>query len=269
MRQVRKRYTSLVFMVVLSALSGPWAYGSDGKQGALDTQYVNLSCWGKPDSSLGEHCCGLLPRCPVHTSGDRVLKLGATLGIRNALGSSAGHDLRSLSWCTGCVLTPQTEGAPPAASVGETSVSTSQDTVSSGRVTRAQVEAWVRELAPAYDLDPELVLALITVESMFNPVARSPKSAQGLMQLMPATANRFGVTDVLDPVDNLRGGMAYLRWLLVRFKGDLRLALAGYNAGEGAVRRYRGIPPYKETQRYVERITRAYGKTRHPVPTLS
>ena len=87
------------------------------------------------------------------------------------------------------------------------------------------------------------------------------------MQLMPATAARFGVEDASDPVQNLRGGMAYLRWLLIRFEGDLRLALAGYNAGEGAVRRFDGIPPYRETQRYVERITRAYGKTLHPIPT--
>jgi len=269
MCQVRKRYTLLVSIIVLLAVSGPAAYGSDRKHGAWDTQYVGLSCWGEPGSSLGEHCCGLLPRCPASTSYNGVLQPALSLGIGIARSSAVGWGTRSMSWCTGCDLIPQTEQVITAASAGEAPVSKRQDTLSSDEITRAQVEAWVRELAPAYDLDPELILALITVESMFNPVARSPKSAQGLMQLMPATADRFGVTDVLDPVDNLRGGMAYLRWLLVRFKGDLRLALAGYNAGEGAVRRYRGIPPYKETQRYVERITRAYGKTRHPVPTLS
>ncbi len=136
-----------------------------------------------------------------------------------------------------------------------------------GKLRREQVEAWVHELAPEYELDPTLVLEVIAIESRFNPAARSPKSAQGLMQLMPATAARFGVEDASDPVQNLRGGMAYLRWLLIRFEGDLRLALAGYNAGEGAVRRFDGIPPYGETQRYVERITRAYGKTLHPIPT--
>ena len=135
------------------------------------------------------------------------------------------------------------------------------------KLRREQVEAWVHELAPEYGLDPTLVLEVISIESRFDPQAKSPKSARGLMQLMPATAARFGVEDVSDPVQNLRGGMAYLRWLLIRFEGDLRLALAGYNAGEGAVKRFDGIPPYPETQQYVERITRAYGKSLHPVPT--
>ncbi len=137
---------------------------------------------------------------------------------------------------------------------------------STRKIDQAQIEAWVHELAPEYDLDPKLVLEVIAVESKFDPEAESHKRAQGLMQLMPATAARFGVEDVADPRQNLRGGMAYLRWLLVRFDGDLRLALAGYNAGEGAVKRFEGIPPYRETQRYVERITRAYGKVEHPVP---
>ncbi|HYN79405.1 MAG TPA: transglycosylase SLT domain-containing protein [Lamprocystis sp. (in: g-proteobacteria)] len=112
----------------------------------------------------------------------------------------------------------------------------------------------VRDLAVDYQLDPNLVLALIEAESNFNPQARSPKNAQGLMQLIPATAERFGVRNVWDPEQNLRGGMAYLRWLLGYFKGDLRLALAGYNAGEGAVDRHGGVPPFPETQAYVSRI---------------
>jgi soluble lytic murein transglycosylase-like protein len=116
------------------------------------------------------------------------------------------------------------------------------------------IAALVRDLAGDYQLDPNLVLALVEVESNFNPRARSPKNAQGLMQLIPATAARFGVRDVWDPEQNLRGGMAYLRWLLGYFKGDLRLALAGYNAGEGAVDRHGGVPPFAETQSYVARI---------------
>ena len=121
---------------------------------------------------------------------------------------------------------------------------------------RDQVARWVKLLAPEYDLDPRLVLALIDVESGFDPAARSPRGAVGLMQLMPATAKRFGVSNRLDPMQNLRGGMAYLRWLLDRFDGDLDLALAGYNAGEGAVDRHGGIPPYRETRAYVRRINR-------------
>lgn len=118
----------------------------------------------------------------------------------------------------------------------------------------AEIERLVRELAPYYALDPRLVLALVEAESSFDPNARSHKNAQGLMQLIPATAERFGVRDVWDPEQNLRGGMAYLRWLLDRFDGDLELALAGYNAGEGAVERHGGIPPYRETRAYVARI---------------
>jgi len=116
------------------------------------------------------------------------------------------------------------------------------------------IDRLVRQLAPVYGLDPALVLAVVEAESGFDPRARSAKDAQGLMQLIPATAQRFGVRDVWDPEENLRGGMAYLRWLLERFDGDLELALAGYNAGEGAVERHGGIPPYRETRDYVARV---------------
>ncbi|HXH02164.1 MAG TPA: transglycosylase SLT domain-containing protein [Candidatus Competibacteraceae bacterium] len=127
---------------------------------------------------------------------------------------------------------------------------------------RRQVEGWVQQLAPRYGLDPELVLAIIQVESAFDSNARSHKNAQGLMQLIPETADRFGVRDPYDPVQNLHGGMAYMSWLLDLFQCDLRLALAAYNAGEKAVQRYAGIPPYAETQQYVTRITRLYGRTK-------
>ena len=123
-----------------------------------------------------------------------------------------------------------------------------------------QVVEWVQRLAPEFMLDPSLVLAVIQVESNFNRLALSPKNAQGLMQLIPATAERFGVSDVWDPQDNLRGGMAYLRWLLDHFEGNITLALAGYNAGEGAVQRYGGIPPYTETQRYVSKVVGLLGE---------
>lgn len=114
----------------------------------------------------------------------------------------------------------------------------------------------VRDLAPEYRLSPDLVLAVVEAESNFNPRALSPKNARGLMQLIPATAQRFGVKNVWDPEQNLRGGMAYLRWLLDHFGGDIELALAGYNAGEQAVRRHGGVPPYDETRNYVGRISR-------------
>jgi len=124
---------------------------------------------------------------------------------------------------------------------------------------RADLAIAIYEMAPGFELDPALVLEVVRAESNFDPRARSHKGALGLMQLIPATARRFGVDDPFEPTQNLRGGMAYLRWLLERFDGDLRLALAGYNAGEDAVERYGGVPPYAETQDYVGRILERYG----------
>jgi len=123
---------------------------------------------------------------------------------------------------------------------------------------------FVNLVAPEYKLQPHVVLAFIATESNFDANAVSPKNAQGLMQLMPDTATRFGVRNIRDPAQNLRGGMAYLRWLLAYFEGDLTLAAAAYNAGERAVERYLGVPPYAETRLYVLKIRAAAGgQTRH------
>jgi soluble lytic murein transglycosylase-like protein len=118
---------------------------------------------------------------------------------------------------------------------------------------------FVQLVAPEYQLDPHLVLAFIATESNFDPLAVSPKNAQGLMQLIPGTAQRFGVRNVFDPVQNIRGGMAYLRWLMATFEGDVRLVAAAYNAGEGNVERYLGVPPFAETRMYVFKIVKATG----------
>ena len=131
---------------------------------------------------------------------------------------------------------------------------------------RAEVMEKIQEMAPEFDLDPALVLEVVRAESNFNPRARSHKGALGLMQLIPATARRFGVTDPLDPVQNLRGGMAYLRWLQDRFDGDIRLTLAGYNAGEAAVERHGGVPPYNETRAYIGKILARYGRGKKDKP---
>jgi soluble lytic murein transglycosylase-like protein len=129
----------------------------------------------------------------------------------------------------------------------------------------APIVRFVELVAPDYGLAPALVLAVVAAESNFDAAARSPKNAVGLMQLIPDTARRFGVRDPLDPAQNLRGGMAYLRWLLAFFEGDVTLALAAYNAGERAVERYRGVPPYAETRHYVRRIqARLGGRSTHP-----
>jgi soluble lytic murein transglycosylase-like protein len=116
----------------------------------------------------------------------------------------------------------------------------------------------VLKLAPQYDLDPSLVLAVIAVESAFQHDAVSPRRALGLMQLVPETAARFGVERAFDPEENIRGGMSYLRWLENYFDGDLVLVLAAYNAGEGAVERYGGVPPFPETKAYIEKIRGIY-----------
>lgn len=122
----------------------------------------------------------------------------------------------------------------------------------------------VEKLAPQYELDPGLVLAVISIESGFNARAVSHKNAQGLMQLIPATAERFQVKNIFDPEENIKGGMAYLRWLLAFFRGDVALTVAAYNAGEGAVEKYGGIPPYPETVKYVDKIMSRYNRTSHP-----
>ncbi len=115
---------------------------------------------------------------------------------------------------------------------------------------QSEVQAAARE----FGVEEAVIRAIMHAESAFKPNALSRVGAQGLMQLMPATARRFGVSNSFDPEQNIRGGVQYLAWLLKRFNGNLTLAAAGYNAGEGAVDRHKGVPPYSETRRYVERV---------------
>ena len=117
-----------------------------------------------------------------------------------------------------------------------------------------------------HGVDPRFIHAVIWQESKYLNQARSHAGAQGLMQLMPATAKRFGCDDPYDPAENITAGTKYLSWLLKRFEGNVELALAGYNAGEGSVDKYDGVPPYNETRNYVKIISKRYGKTYHPLP---
>jgi soluble lytic murein transglycosylase-like protein len=128
------------------------------------------------------------------------------------------------------------------------------------RVSAAEIDAAIEQAASKQGVDPNLVRAIIKVESNFNPNAVSNKGAMGLMQLMPGTASRLSVSNPFDPQQNVEAGVRHLRHLLNNFNGDVRLSLAAYNAGEGAVARNRGVPPYAETQNYVKRITDLYGK---------
>ena len=139
------------------------------------------------------------------------------------------------------------------------------------RAAERQFAPLIATVARAHGVEPELLQALVKVESGFNPRARSPKGAVGLGQLMPETAARFGVQDRFDPAQNLGGAAQYLRYLLTLFNGDTRLALAAYNAGENAVIRHgRRIPPYAETRRYVPAVLADYAQRRRlpsPSPT--
>lgn len=127
------------------------------------------------------------------------------------------------------------------------------------------IDSYIVTSCMRYGIDPLLIYAQMHQESSFKPRALSNKGASGYMQLMPATARRFGVTNIWDPQQNIEGGVRYMRFLLDTFNGDVNLALAGYNAGEGAVMKYGyAIPPYNETQEYVRRISERYNMLRNP-----
>jgi soluble lytic murein transglycosylase-like protein len=119
---------------------------------------------------------------------------------------------------------------------------------------RRRIAELIRRHAARYGVEVRIALAIALAESNLNPDAVSPKNAQGVMQLIPDTQARFGVTRPFDPESNIRGGLAYLKWLKARFAGDWALIAAAYNAGEGAVERHGGIPPYRETESYVRRV---------------
>ena len=127
------------------------------------------------------------------------------------------------------------------------------------------IDSFIVESSRRYRIDPLLIYAQMHQESSFKIKATSYKGASGLMQLMPATARRFGVTKIYDPQQNIDAGVKYMRWLLDTFNGDVILALAGYNAGEGAVMKYGwNVPPYRETQEYVRRISARYNSISNP-----
>jgi soluble lytic murein transglycosylase-like protein len=150
----------------------------------------------------------------------------------------------------------------PAAAANERAFHIPADIPTSGD---PELDRIIFEVGEKQGVDPRFIHAVIWQESKYHTHAMSHAGAQGLMQLIPATAKRFGCEDPSDPVQNVTAGTKYLSWLLKRFSGNVELALAGYNAGEGAVDKYAGIPPYNETQNYVKIISKRYGKTYHPI----
>lgn len=202
----------------------------------------------------------------MYSNGRGVTKNDAIAGQLFAMAAKQGHEAAKgmmqfapviktveLPQC----LTPEPVKIPAFAIVQENSAA---PTIYSNRA----IVHLVEKISKKHDIDPQLVMAVIAVESGFNVNARSPKNAQGLMQLIPETAQRFNVKNTLDAEENIKGGIAYLKWLLAFFKGNVEMVAAAYNAGEGAVEKYRGIPPYRETQDYVRKIARLYQKTDHP-----
>ncbi|ALG72250.1 lytic transglycosylase [Azospirillum thiophilum] len=190
----------------------------------------------------------------MHMAGQGGVAKDADLGrawLRKAASLGSEPAERLVGSVTGSVKTPD-RCEPPDARWGVI------------RKPPAEIRAMVQKMAPTYGLDPELVLAVIAVESGYRVDVVSNKNAMGLMQLIPETAERFGVTNAFDAEQNLRGGMKYLRWLLAYFDGNVTHALAGYNAGEGAVLQYKGVPPYRETKDYVVKIHSVYARTHHP-----
>lgn len=143
---------------------------------------------------------------------------------------------------------------------GDKEVEASTGIGSSGSSNFADI---IKEASEKYEVDADLIASVIKAESNFNPQAVSSAGAGGLMQLMPSTASGLGVQDVFDPVQNIMGGAKLLHRLLTKYDGDVQLALAAYNAGPGAVDRYGGIPPYRETQTYVSRVMQYYQSNRN------
>jgi soluble lytic murein transglycosylase-like protein len=188
----------------------------------------------------------------------RALKLTAKTSVP-AAAASAGKSAAAVT--PAALRSDSTAVAPPAPSL-LMAAGSALDGFSTGD---ASVDGFIVDSSKRHGVDPLLIYSIMHRESSFKRFALSNKGARGLMQLMPATAARLGVRNIFDPQQNIEGGVKYMSFLLNMFDGDVRLALAGYNAGEGAVLKYRrSVPPYRETQEYVRRISQRYALMRDP-----
>lgn len=179
-----------------------------------------------------------------------------------AKGNRRASRLSAVNWSAGATANSSPKTLTEQTSLAVDGVSRSLDGFTTGD---ASVDNFIVESGSRHGVDPVLLYAIMHQESTFKAKAVSPKGARGLMQLMPGTAARYGVTNIFDPRQNIEGGARYMRFLLDLFNRDVNLALAGYNAGEGAVMKYGyRVPPYSETQEYVRRISRRYTLMRDP-----
>lgn len=198
----------------------------------------------------------------MYANGRGVARNDAIAGALFKVAAEQGHpQAREMA---NKILSEDVAALPPCMSAQEELITKTEEANLQVVYPKGKVSQLVEKLAPRYSVDPDLVMALIYIESHFNEHAVSSKNAQGLMQLTPETALRFNVGDVFDAEENIKGGLSYLRWLLAFFRGNVSLVAAAYNAGERAVEKYRGIPPYFETRDYVSKLTKLYQKTTHP-----
>ena len=199
----------------------------------------------------------------VNTTSSRTVRAGAPGLVSVVRVGRDGRLVRVLATAPSPskpLVKPELHAA--ASSIPETTLAAPAQVMAVQAKASQTIEELIEDASNRYQVDPLLVKSVMQVESNFNPAAVSPKGAQGLMQLIPATAQRFGVTDPFDSKQNIEGGVKYLRYLQDLFPSDLRLSLAAYNAGEGAVAKYGAVPPYRETVDYVQKVHERYSNAK-------
>ena len=274
-----------LFIVVIAMLSSPYAYaatvyrcvGVDDVPVFSETKISGLQCKPVAETKLYDHAKTSItaPKLRASEKAEQAQKTVATSPVVNSKASDNEIKFLRMGYSTTYTWVDSNEVRHFASSKprGVANVQTKRIEypifsipscyackitagVNFGNV-KLNLQAFANEIshsAQKYGVDESIVRAIIHAESAFRPHVVSPKNAQGLMQLIPATAKRFGVRDAFDPAQNIEGGVQYLAFLLKRYNNDLILTAAAYNAGEGAVARFKGVPPYKETKNYVVRV---------------